>query len=180
MIEIKTLAKGFIGYKAAGYADWDPQKILSNPDADSGTWSGLYVAKDIETAKGYLQDALPESGTGTSYLYGVHLLEDQKMISCEDRIIGDGAIDGSFKADFVRTHLHHAGIDIAGKLLMPALGSLGFFLECYHNDESKEIIVPNKLCRSVVLMKMATYKYQGWDKKSKVKNTQLIEYQGER
>lgn len=182
MIEIKTLAKGFIGYKAAGYADWNPQIILDTA-TDSGEWSGLYVAPAVEIAKGYLVDSLPGSGpnvgAGTSYLYGVHLIKDQMIICCSDRCLAD--IGGSEVAKAIHVKgllLGKFNMKIAGPLI-PGLGAKGYFFQGFHDEEGGlEIIIPNALCRSVALMKIETYNYARWEVVSKVSHAQLIEYRG--
>lgn len=169
-IHIETLPKGLIGYKASGYETWNSSAYQLNAD-DSKDWSGLYVSLTRKLAKGYRYDYLDEStGGGTVYLHEVHLLENMNLLVCDDKKIGDGTIDANTKKKLVIQQLPQ-GIKVnEDGLLLPQLGQAGYLFKGFHDPDDMELIVPNRLCSKVNLIKHVTYKFKNWSKSAKIKH----------
>lgn len=163
-VTVSVLRKGLIGYKVSGYETFDGKLAMSG--ADNQEWSGLYVAESRSVARGYRMDVLDEStGSGTAYFHEVHLLEDMKVLVCDDKEFASGAKSGDEKADIARQQIGtQAAVGTA--LLMPRLGELGFAWKGLHDGSDFEIVIPLKLCSKVVMMKAKTYTYKGFEKKS--------------
>ena len=169
-IEIEELKKGVIGFKMASYSDWCPYTNLTTAN-DSGEWAGLYVSLNKQVAEGYGTDYLDlNSGNGDAFMHVVHLLQQVKLIVCDDRTLGDGGVKGDAKADLVRAQLPKTIVLKDGPLI-PELGRQGYFFKGYHDEDNMELIVPNKLSALVVLMKRVTYTYQRWFAKSQTVHT---------
>lgn len=158
-LEISEHAAGLIGFKGAVYsADaWDPASSNAQDDKE---WSGLYIAEDETTAKGYLPDAV---ATGNAYIHKVGLKENVHIITCLD----EGFKAGNINIKQLKEALRDNNIPVDdNELLMPTLGKLKFLFKCYNNEEgSLEIIVPNSMCN---------YIYMQDYKKCELKNYEVL------
>lgn len=150
-IKLTELSPGFLGYKGASYtADaWNP-KIYGEEANNDKDWSGLYIAAEESTAKGYLPDMV-ENGCGLTYIHKANLLTEVKLITCLDESFKTGDIN----INTLKESLRAKGISVQDyDLLMPKLGELGYLFKCYNNEESEiEIIVPNSLVENIQMCK---------------------------
>lgn len=149
-VKIGKLAIGFIGYKGAGYTKWDSAFYMKNSTSDKD-WSGLYIAADNDTAKGYLPDAVPEdaNGNGIVYIHKAEVTEEVNLITCMDESFKTGEID----MDALRSALDKNDVKVNDKeLVMTKLGELGYFFKCYNNEDGAiEIIVPNSMADKITM-----------------------------
>jgi hypothetical protein len=170
-INVENLSKGLIGYKASSFGTWDSSAYQVKAD-DSKDWSGLYVSLTRKLAKGYRLDYLDQkTGGGTVYLLEVHLLEEVKLLVCDDKSLGDGKIDENTKKKLVIQQLPSSIKVNEDGLLLPQLGKAGYFFKGFHDPDDMELIVPNCLCAKVNLIKAVTYQYKKWEKSERIKHT---------
>lgn len=150
-ISTSDLAVGWIGIKCAAFHTWNAQTYETNA-TNRDDWSGLYVALNEDTAKGYAPNMV-EHGHGDVYLHNVSLTTSTRLITGLDESFKTGHIDMTA----VKTALRTAGIDVGNdQLLIPRLGELGYFFKCYNNEEGDmEVIVPNNMASRLT---MSAYK----------------------
>lgn len=165
-VAIGVLPAGFIGYKGASYTAeaWSPVTYADNTE-DNKDWSGLYIAAEEDTAKGYLPDMV-ENGSGDTYIHKVGLIADTKVVTCLDPDFQTGNIN----MNSLKTALRNEGITVEDhELLIPRLGKLGYLFKCYNNEEGEfEIIVPNSMVKKGIIQ-MHAYK------KCEIKNYEIRE-----
>lgn len=148
-IQIGQLVPGNIGYKAASFQVWDAAVYQHNAGNDSD-WSGLYIAEQEATARGYLPDYAGEDGNGIGYIHRVSITQDLPLITCLDDSFKHGDID----MPALKQALRDAGIAVADdQQLIPRLGQLGYCFRCYNNEDGDiEVIVPNSMAQNVAML----------------------------
>jgi hypothetical protein len=162
-IRIENLRKGSIGYKMSNFAVWSPYVNLTTAQDDKD-WSGIYLAPDRSVAEGYGSDYLDATGAGSANMHRVLLLQDMKMVVCDDPKLGDGSMAEQDKTALVKAQLaSDASIKLDARPLIPSLGRLGYVYKGYHDDEGNwEIIVPNRLSAFLSMLRTSTYRYKGF------------------
>ncbi len=145
IIKIGKLDTGFIGYKAASYKIWNAETYQKQTKNDK-EWSGLYIVEEEHTARAFLPDMV-KMGEGTAYIHTVTLLGKVKLITCLDERLKTGSAD----LNALKEALRQKDIDIENdQLLIPRLGELGYFFQCYNNEEGTvEIIAPVSLTADI-------------------------------
>lgn len=159
-IHEETAVPGFIGYKMASYSKYAPHIVISTAD-NTKDWDGLYVAPNKAVAEGYGPDYLNQHGSGTTYLYEVHLLWPMNLLFCDDDSLGDGTISQDVKAARVREQLTAARFKNPAGPLIPGLAAKRRIFKCFHDKEGNhEIIIPNMLAGAVSLIRPEKFTYR--------------------
>jgi len=143
---MSTIAFGFIGFKATDFAAWDSLDYISK-HRDQGEWTGLYIAEDEATAKGYLSDKINNSGNGIAYLHKVSVIRPGKLITCLDQSFKTGNID----IPALKQAMRDKGINVEDTdKLTEKLGQLGYYFRCFNNEDGAiEMIIPVELVTNV-------------------------------
>jgi hypothetical protein len=177
----------FIGYKATGNSPMQREMVVFTGNANNGQpitdWSGYYVAPELETAQGYLNDVVQDTnGSGTAYVNAVYVDFSQGnngiipngIIRMEGEELSNGSITEDVKAELVRMALSVIGVNLPeNEPLIQSLGNAGYLYQGPLSEGDTEIIVPLSLMEAGIIsvVNYQAYTIRAYNQTNEVTNS---------